>query len=133
MYKIPYGNSPCGCAQCRSRRLQKSREAYEQYEMESETKIILDSYARQHLRDRASRFPNASDLMIIQNRINKLLGMNAPPEAVGEYSWYVEVPGVPGAKIILRGNMIRTVLSSNERYPANASFYKIESGRLLRA
>ena len=72
-------------------------------------------------------------LKLIQNRINKLLGMYAPAEAVGNYSWYVEVPGVPGAKIVVRGNMIRTLLSSNERYPANATLYKIESGRLIRA
>lgn len=32
-----------------------------------------------------------------------------------------------------RGNMIRTVLSANERFPANATLYKIESGRLIRA
>lgn len=102
-------------------------------EIESETKITIDSYARQHLQKRAKRFPNTSDRMSIQNRINRLLGMNAPPVAVGNYSWYVEVPGVLGAKIILRDNMIRTVLSANERYPANATLYKIESGRLIRA
>ncbi|MCI0488057.1 MAG: hypothetical protein L0229_15815 [Blastocatellia bacterium] len=102
-------------------------------EMESETKITIDSIARQHLQSRAGRFPDPSHLRLIQSRINKLLGMNAPPEAVGNYSWYVEVPGVSGAKIILRDNMIRTVLSGNERYPANAVLYKIESGRLVRA
>jgi hypothetical protein len=101
-------------------------------EIESETRITIDSYARQHLQKRARRFPNTSDLVLIQNRINQLLGMNAPPQAVGNYSWYVEVPAVPGAKIILRDNMIRTLLSSNERYPANATLYKIESGRFIR-
>jgi hypothetical protein len=108
-------------------------EAYGESEIESETKIIMDSYAREHLRIRASRFPNTSALRLIQNRINKLLGMYAPPEAMGNYSWYVEVPGVPGAKIIFRDNMIRTVLSANERYPANAALYRIENGRLARA
>ena len=104
-----------------------------QSEMESETKITMDSYAWQHLMDRGKRFPNPSHLKLIQNRINRLLGMYAPAEAVGNYSWYVEVPGVPGAKIVVRGNMIRTLLSSNERHPANATLYKIESGRLIRA
>ena len=136
-FKAPSGSLPAECRSTGSgygwELSEELEQDWEEFLMESETKITMDSYAWQHLMDRAKRFPNPSHLKLIQNLINRLLRMYAPAEAVGNYSWYVEVPGVPGAKIVVRGNMIRTLLSSNERYPANATLYKIESGRLKRA
>ena len=69
-----------------------------------------------------------------RDRVQKLLDlmgtMDAPPEAVGHYQWYVEMYGSSNevvARFINRGITIRTVYSPNNMpVPSGAVRYKID-------
>jgi hypothetical protein len=68
----------------------------------------------------------------VVNKIKQMLTMNAPAEAVGVYSWRVEVNDNKGelvARVIVFGNMIKTVVTKTENYPANTVLYKIKKDK----
>jgi hypothetical protein len=61
--------------------------------------------------------------------IKKLLTVDAPVEAVGEYQWHINVERV--GRIVLRGHSVRTVYSFNENFP-NSPEYKMLANMLVR-
>lgn len=74
----------------------------------------------------------------VQERINQMAAMDAPPEAVGHYNWYIEVHGSANdvvARILNRGIAIRTVYSPVMVVPSGFVRYKIDRavGRFVKA
>ncbi|MEW5755936.1 MAG: peptidoglycan-binding domain-containing protein [Pseudomonadota bacterium] len=94
----------------------ESFDAYRNFDDELEVKIIVDEPGKKHITKQIEeRFADPADRTKIINRINQLVGMTAPPEAVGPYEWYVQVgnlgdDGKGWANIVVVGHMIRSVL-----------------------
>lgn len=89
--------------------------AYWNREDELEVKIMIDEPGRKHITEQVlERFKDAADREKIRKRITQLIGMPAPPDAVGPYEWYVQVgnlgDGTDYANIVVVGHMIRSVL-----------------------
>jgi hypothetical protein len=65
----------------------------------------------------------------VQERIDLMATMDAPPEAVGHYTWYIEMYGQANdvvARILCRGITIRTVYSPVMPIPSGFIRYKID-------
>jgi hypothetical protein len=65
----------------------------------------------------------------VQERIDVMATMDAPPEAVGHYNWYLEIYGGANdlvARILNRGITIRTVYSPTMAIPSGFIRYKID-------
>lgn len=94
-------------------------------------RISMDERAGNHVTERIlERFHGPEEQGAVVAMVKRLLAMEAPPEAVGHYSWFVGVGRI--GRVVLHGNMIRTVLSSNENHPGSTE-YRIFDGRLIRA
>jgi hypothetical protein len=65
----------------------------------------------------------------VQEQIDVMGTMDAPPEAVGHYKWYIEIYGGANnvvARILNRGITIRTVYSPTMAIPSGFVRYKID-------
>jgi hypothetical protein len=94
-------------------------------------RIYIDDYSARHVSQRIrERIPNATDQARMVDTIKKLLTMNAPSEAVGQYQWLINVERI--GRIVLRGHAIRTVYSFSENFPGG-TVYKIQGTRRVRA
>jgi hypothetical protein len=92
-------------------------------------KVYMDEAGGVHLTQRIrERIPTADQAKMIAV-VNRLRALDAPREAVGEYQWHVNVERI--GRVVLRGHMIRTVYSFDERYP-NSPEYKIAGNQLVR-
>lgn len=93
-------------------------------------KVYMDEANGRHVTVRImERIPKEDQARVV-NVVKKLMTLEAPAQAVGDFQWHVNVAGV--GRIVLRGHSIRTVYSFNENFP-NSPEFKIESGRLIRA
>ena len=93
-------------------------------------KIYMDSIAQSHIPTRIrERIKDPMDQERMVSAVRKLLTMEAPPEAVGHYDWYINVGHI--GRIIFRGISIRTVYSFDERYP-DGTEYRIIGDRVVR-
>ena len=94
-------------------------------------KVYMDSMSAAHVTQRIKeRIPKPADQAKMVSTIKKLLTLEAPAEAVGQYQWHINVSGI--GRIVLRGHTVRTVYSLNESFP-NSPEYKMQSGGLVRA
>lgn len=72
----------------------------------------------------------------VQARIDKVLGLNAPAEAVGHYQWHIDVSDDKNqviGRLICRGITLRTVYSPTMNPPAGSRRYKIKDNQLVPA
>ncbi|MEX5216341.1 MAG: peptidoglycan-binding protein [Nitrospira sp.] len=109
-------------------------EAYRNLDDEQEVKIVVDAPGWEHInKNLAERF-NLADRNKILAKIRNLIGMPAPPEAVGIYEWYVQVGGLGDgtdhANIVAVGHMIRSVLKKD--MVVRGTRYTIKKGKLKR-
>ena len=94
-------------------------------------KVYMDSANGAHVSQRIrERIVNPADQVTMVNVIKKLLVLEAPLEAVGEYQWHINVNGI--GRIVLRGHSVRTVYSFNENFP-NSPEYRMVGNRLVRS
>ena len=110
--------------------------AYRNLDGELEVKIMVDEPGWRHINQQlAERFRDPADQEKILSRIRKLIGMPAPPEAVGPYEWYVQVgslgDGTDYANIVVVGHMIRSILKRG--MIVRGVRYVIRNGKLRKA
>ena len=94
-------------------------------------KVYMDEANQLHVSQRIrERFPNQTDQRTMVEFIKRLTSMDAPPAAVGEYMWHVNVPHI--GRVVMRGHSVRTVYSLNENFPGSTA-YKIQGNMLIRS
>jgi len=93
-------------------------------------RIYMDERAGEHVTERIrERIREAADQATVVALVKRLLTMEAPPEAVGHYSWFVNAGRI--GRVVLHGHMVRTFLSFNENSPGSTE-YRIFDDRLIR-
>jgi hypothetical protein len=83
----------------------------------------------EHAEDRTLERVAQEQRKRVQERIDVMGTMDAPPEAVGHYNWYIEIYGGANdvvARILNRGITIRTVYSPTMAIPSGFVRYKID-------
>lgn len=94
-------------------------------------RVYMSQSNGQHVTARIlERFPLPSDQARMVSVVKRLLSLNAPAIAVGEYMWHVNVGQI--GRVILRGHSVRTVLTYKERFPGGTE-YRISGSSLVRA
>jgi hypothetical protein len=91
----------------------------------------MDAYSQRHVSQRiVERIKDVNHQKKIVELIKRLLTMDAPAEAIGEYQWHINLPSI--GRVVMRGHSVRTVLSFDENYPGSTE-YKISNRTLIRA
>lgn len=93
-------------------------------------RVHMDEYSQQHVSQRIrERIRNADAQQAVVALIKKLVTLDAPSEAVGQYQWHINLAGA--ARVVLRGHSVRTVLSMEENFPGGTE-YRIVGRALVR-
>ena len=94
-------------------------------------RVYMDEDNGRHVSQRIrEHFPDAADQKIMVDMVKKLLTLQAPPEALGQYQWHVNIGEV--GRIVMRGHSVRTVYPYSYNFPGGIE-YKVADGRLVRA